>query len=85
MKKLELECRHCWANVVPVLSISGPHVKAECPNCSNYIKHLNSTERGVALACGMGVSKDGRNNRKRSHRKVYQSKRLKNDEVQGVW
>jgi len=41
---MELLCLKCKKLVVPVLSESGPHIKAECPKCGKYIKFISEKE-----------------------------------------
>lgn len=33
-------CPHCGDNIVPKLSESGSHIRADCPACGRYIKFL---------------------------------------------
>lgn len=37
---LEQECAHCSFVDEPWLSVSGPHIKATCYHCGNYIKFV---------------------------------------------
>jgi len=41
---MELTCPKCKESAVPVLSESGPHIKAECPKCGSYIKFISERE-----------------------------------------
>lgn len=36
----KLSCDHCTAFEVPKLSKAGPHIKAECSVCGNYVKFI---------------------------------------------
>lgn len=41
---IDIHCARCDENVEPLFSISGVHVKAECPKCSWYIKFVSRGE-----------------------------------------
>lgn len=41
---LELKCYRCDKNVEPIVTTSGPHEKASCPECGRYIKFLSKPE-----------------------------------------
>jgi len=36
-----MECTHCGTNILPRLEISGPHIKAICNFCQEYIKFIS--------------------------------------------
>lgn len=37
---MKLFCKHCAQKVSPVLTASGPHHKACCPECGRYIQFV---------------------------------------------
>lgn len=57
---MKLFCRHCWNFKEPNLIENNPHISAICPDCKNFIKHLNKTEKATALKYGMKVVKPTR-------------------------
>lgn len=38
-----LPCVRCRTEVAPVLSTSGPHLRADCPRCCRYLKFVPRT------------------------------------------
>lgn len=41
MELLKIKCERCQKDIEPILTVSGPHVKATCPDCLRYIKFIN--------------------------------------------
>lgn len=56
MSDLHLQCVGCHHYGSPILTGSGPHVKAVCRNCSAFIKFLNKQERMLATTYPPAVS-----------------------------
>ena len=42
---MRLQCHKCDNEVDIIVLMSGPHLKAICPDCKGYIKFLNKTEK----------------------------------------
>lgn len=36
-------CPYCQAEVEPRLTVSGPHLRADCPTCGRYVKFVKQT------------------------------------------
>ncbi len=36
----KIKCNRCQKDVEPILSASGKHLRADCPDCGKYIKFL---------------------------------------------
>ena len=44
-----LPCPHCDLSVAPVLSMSGPHLRADCARCGLYLKFVPRTQAWLEL------------------------------------
>ena len=47
--QLPAHCNNCDNNVDPVVSESGPHIKATCPQCNSFLKFLKRIDAGPGL------------------------------------
>jgi len=48
--QLPLSCPKCKREVIePILSKSGPHLRADCPQCKSFMRFLKRTDAGVSM------------------------------------
>lgn len=47
--QLPVHCNRCDMDVDPVLSESGPHIKAACPHCKTFVKFLKRVDAGQSF------------------------------------
>jgi hypothetical protein len=70
---MKLFCRHCWKFVDISLFENNPHISAVCSGCDNFIKHLNKSEKAIALKHGLKV-KEPKKKRRYTNRQPYGKK-----------